>query len=35
MSVIGVIQLNDLPSELAKADKKPDMIVVVRVERSF
>ena len=28
-------KLNDLPSELAKADKKPDMIVVVRVERSF
>jgi peptidoglycan/LPS O-acetylase OafA/YrhL len=27
--------LNDLPLDLAKADKKPDMIVVVRVERSF
>lgn len=28
-------KLIDLPSELANADKKPDMIVVVRVERSF
>jgi hypothetical protein len=28
-------KLNDLPSELADADKKPDIIVIVRVERSF
>ena len=28
-------KLNDLPSELVRADKKPDMIIIVRVERSF
>lgn len=28
-------KLNDLPSELVKADKKPDFIFVIRVERSF
>ena len=28
-------KLSDLPSELSKADRKPDLIVVVRVERSF
>jgi hypothetical protein len=28
-------KLNDLPSDLAKAEKKPEMIVFVRVERSF
>lgn len=28
-------KLNDLPEELAKADRKPDMIVVIKVERSF
>ena len=27
--------LKKLPEELANADKKPDMIIVVRVERSF
>ena len=28
-------KLEQLPSELKKADQKPDMIIVVRVERSF
>ncbi len=28
-------KLKDLPDNLAKADRKPDMIIVVRVERSF
>lgn len=28
-------KLKDLPHELSKADRKPDLIVVVRVERSF
>lgn len=28
-------KLRELPAELAKADRKPDMIVIVRVERSF
>ena len=28
-------ELDQLPSELKKADRKPDMIVVIRVERSF
>lgn len=28
-------KLKDLPADLARADKKPDMIVIVRVERSF
>jgi peptidoglycan/LPS O-acetylase OafA/YrhL len=28
-------KLNDLPLELRAADKKPDMVLVVRVERSF
>ena len=28
-------KLKDLPAALDKADKKPDMIVIVRVERSF
>ena len=28
-------KLKDLPQELIKADRKPDLIVVVRVERSF
>ena len=28
-------RLHDLPAELTKADVKPDMIIVVRVERSF
>jgi hypothetical protein len=28
-------KLNNLPADLARADKKPDMIVIVRVERSF
>jgi peptidoglycan/LPS O-acetylase OafA/YrhL len=27
--------LNDLPTDLAKAEKKPDILVIVRVERSF
>jgi peptidoglycan/LPS O-acetylase OafA/YrhL len=30
-----VQKLKDLPGELNKADRKPDLIVVVRVERSF
>ena len=30
-----VQKLKDLPGELHKADRKPDLIVVVRVERSF
>lgn len=30
-----VDKLKDLPSELKAADKKPDLIVIVRVERSF
>ena len=28
-------KFKDLPADLTKADKKPDMIIVVRVERSF
>jgi hypothetical protein len=28
-------KLTNLPADLARADKKPDMIVIVRVERSF
>ena len=28
-------KLKELPAELAKADRKPDMIIIVRVERSF
>lgn len=28
-------KLKNLPADLAKADKKPDMIIIVRVERSF
>ena len=28
-------KLKDLPEYLTKADRKPDMIIVVRVERSF
>ena len=28
-------KLKDLPANLVKADRKPDMIVIVRVERSF
>lgn len=28
-------ELKDLPTNLEKADRKPDMIIVVRVERSF
>lgn len=28
-------KLKDLPTNLAKADRKPDMIVIVKVERSF
>jgi peptidoglycan/LPS O-acetylase OafA/YrhL len=28
-------KLNNLPADLVKAEKKPDMIVIVRVERSF
>ena len=28
-------KLKDLPAELTKADKKPDMIIIVRVERTF
>lgn len=28
-------KLKDIPADLTKADKKPDMIIVVRVERSF
>jgi peptidoglycan/LPS O-acetylase OafA/YrhL len=28
-------KLNDLSADLVRADKKPDMIVIVRVERSF
>lgn len=28
-------KLKDLPADLTKADKKPDMIIIVRVERSF
>ena len=30
-----VNKLENLPSDLARADRKPDIIVVVRVERSF
>jgi peptidoglycan/LPS O-acetylase OafA/YrhL len=30
-----VNKLQDLPSDFARADKKPDLIVIVRVERSF
>ncbi|WP_156912697.1 acyltransferase family protein [Methylocaldum szegediense] len=28
-------KINDLPTELAKAKRKPDLVVIVRVERSF
>ena len=28
-------KLKELPEDLKKADKKPDMIIIVRVERSF
>lgn len=28
-------KLNNLPAELSKAERKPDLIVIVRVERSF
>jgi hypothetical protein len=28
-------KMNDLPADLVRADKKPDMIIIVRVERSF
>jgi peptidoglycan/LPS O-acetylase OafA/YrhL len=28
-------KLKDVPEDLAKADRKPDMVIVVRVERSF
>jgi len=28
-------KFRDLPTDLTKADKKPDMIIIVRVERSF
>jgi hypothetical protein len=27
--------LKDLPVDLTKADRKPDMVIIVRVERSF
>ena len=28
-------KLKDLPGKLINADRKPDMVIVVRVERSF
>ena len=33
---VGCIRkLKELPEDLARADRKPDIVVIVRVERSF